>query len=85
MTNHDASRDVLDALGLLPERDCSPERSRRILSEALAVLESNGPAAMPRRIALERFYCRIIEPVWVALLGAAFLVLAFSRAAAVLN
>ena len=85
MTNHDASRDVLDALGLLPERDCSPERSRRILSEALAALASNRPAASSWPIFLERLYCRIIEPVWVALLGAAFLVLAFSRAAAVLN
>jgi hypothetical protein len=85
MTGHDQSRDVLDALCLLPPRDCRPDRSRVILSVALAALASNRPAAISWQITLERVYCRFVEPVWVAILGAAFLLLAFSRAAAVLR
>ena len=85
MKYHDASQNWLDALGRLPALDCDSERSRRILAESLAVLAGARPAGLSWRLSLERLYCRIIEPVWVALLGAAFLVLAFSRAAAVLN
>jgi hypothetical protein len=75
----------MDALGRLPALDCDPDRNRRILSEALGVLASSCSAVPSRRVSLECLYCRIIEPAWVAVLGAAFLVLAFSRAASVLH
>ena len=85
MSNHDASGDPLDALGRLPAPDCDPERSRRILSSALEVLAGNRPAVPYWYVTMERLYCSIIEPAWVAVLGAAFLVLAFIRAVSVLQ
>jgi len=84
MKYHDASQDWLDALGRLPALDCDSDRSRRILAESLAVLADTRPAGLSWRLSLERLYCRILEPAWVAILSAAFLILAFSRAASVL-